>query len=172
MKKRFVLLVTMFAILLTVFPGKSWAAPNWLKIEVAKWKIRWDDSDKKMKLDVDIRHTNNSKNRVVTQISDKRGKFTIKKDHLYHGRNATAYAVLNLNSQKVSNVELTPGESKVLSYWMNIKSIENGIPEAWSPPQAREFLLAKGWKLNWTYDCSVKSNVEGEGKKKRPPRKK
>ena len=159
-KIKFALAAALLAIFVAAFAGEALAKPDWLSVKIKTWSIERGNSGPV--LNVSITHANNSKNREVTQISDKSGKFTLTKNHVYRGKTYTATCVVPLSSDKVNKVELSPGESTSLSYSLPIKSVENGINGySWSSSEATQFVLSGGWKISsWNYDCSVKSQKE------------
>jgi len=157
-----VLMIMVFAFMSA---DEASAKPEWLGVKIKSWSIRkvGDDPGKPgyYSLQLKITHTNNNDGRVITNIYDKTGKMTLKKEHVYANKKATAVSVVNLKSTKNNKVDLTPGESITLTYDLPIMNCDNGLKGVgWSWSEANKLLGSGGWKLTWSYDCQVKSKKE------------
>ena len=158
-KIKYALAAVWLAVFVAAFAGEALAKPDWVSIKIQSWSVKEVNGSWKLRLA--ITHTNNSDNRVVTNIYDKYGTFTIKKQYLHNGKEATASCKMTLKSNKNNEVNLTPGESSTLNYELPIKTFDNGVKGL--PVDLNEvnrMLRAGGWKLTWNYDCSMKSEPE------------
>ena len=125
--------------------------PKWLGTKIVEWKLVRNEKVKGLhqlgyyNFYVKIRHTNNSSDRVVTALYDKKGTFTIITD--------TAKATLPLRSTKLNRVSLDPGQSYNLFYTLPITKFEPGT----LPSQGNGSLKSNKKRIKWSYDLKVKS---------------
>ena len=177
MKVKFVLLMMLSAVLLMVFvmmsAGEAQAKPDWVGVKIKSWKIV-RGSGKNVgepnyyNLYLEITHTNNSRDRVVTALYEKTGQVTITRDFVlksastnWRAINARAFSVVKINYAGTNNVDLTPGESKTLIYNIPINHCDSGVPYNWTWSESNKLLGSGGWKISkWNYDVSVKSKRE------------
>jgi hypothetical protein len=164
-KTRFALLAVLLAVLIAAFADTAAAKPEWIGVKIKSWSIRkvGDNAGKPgyYSLHLEVTHTNNSDDRVVTNIYDKTGKMTLKKGCVIAGKKTTAFSVVNLKSTKNNKVDLTPGESVTLTYNLPITNSDNGLKGVnWTWSEANKLLGSGGWKLTYSYDCQVKSRKE------------
>ena len=164
-KVKFTLAAVLLAVFVAMFAGEAMAKPDWLGVKIRSWSIQkvGQNSGKPgyYKLNLEITHTNNNNDRVITAIYGKTGKFTLRKEFVYKGKKTTAFSVMNLKSDRTNNVDLTPGEATTLSYELSITHCDNGLKGVgWTWDEANRLLGSGGWKLTWSYDCSVKSKKE------------
>jgi hypothetical protein len=167
---KFALAALAIAVFALAFAGEAQAKPEWLGLKLRKWSIvrTGNDPGKAGKggyysLHLEITHSNNSDDRVITRISDKYGTMTLVKKEAQLAGNVrtTVRSTIELNSAKVNEVELTPGESITLIYDLRITDYALGVKGYdfdWE--DINKQLGKKGWTLTWNYDCSVKSRKE------------
>ena len=144
--------------LLTAFmlpAGNVFAAetPKWLGTKIVEWKLLKSGKSMgdmgAMNLFVKIRHTNNSKDRVITAFYDKKGYFEIEGD--------SVEVRARLQSSKVNRVNVDPGESFNLTYTLPITECLNNFNDI-SAMNHRLSGSIKYFKIRkWGYTVGVKS---------------
>ena len=164
-KVKFAVIALLFVVFVATFAGEAMAKPDWLGVKIRSWSIQKVGQNSSRpgyyKLHLEITHTNNNSDRVITNIYGKTGKFTLKKEFVYAGKKTTAFSVMNLKSDKNNEVDMTPGESYTITYDLPIESCDNGLKGVgWTWDESNRLLGSGGWKLTWSYDCSVKSKKE------------
>jgi hypothetical protein len=147
----------LFAMMATTFilPAEdAWAAkrPQWVSTKLTKWYIKKNEeqtNDSKAGyavLYIEMEHTNNSTDKIITRLYDKSGSFTVS----YLGRKE----IMPLKSVKVNRVYIEPGQKHTLFYSIPFKQPLSGY---WSITNKN--LLSKQVKkviTTFTYDVAVK----------------
>jgi hypothetical protein len=175
MKAKVSLAALLLVFFTVAFAGEALAYPDWFAVKTRTWSVQKAGSDSSKagyyKLHLEVTHINNSKDRVVTNISDKYGKITLTAEYMLGNKSKkyTMVSDLTLRSSKNSQVTMTPGETYTLTYDIPINDLENGIEDVgWSWKQANAYLAqVKKWKLSYTYDCAVRSEPEKQGRRKK-----
>jgi hypothetical protein len=155
--------VAALALLLVAFTvalaGEAQAKPKWLGVKLTNWTQEYTNSEKTYDLEGDwtfeIRITNNSDDRIVTQLSEMKGEATF--TQLWYStpyrdsgakRDCKNVTKVTFGSNKPQKVKLTPGESKTFRYRVHAQ-----VHPKWAYEVQATF-------NKWTFDCSAKSKKE------------
>jgi hypothetical protein len=143
--------------------------PEWLALSIESWSI--EKTGKKYNdpndggyytLRVSLKHTNKSKDRVITGIFDKEGELKLTKAFEYDGEKSIATSVFSIDSPKNTEVNIGPGQSYTLTFATPVNKVSNTLNTGgkWQWKDANKLLGSGGWNLDCGYSCTVKSRAK------------
>jgi len=148
-----VLLLVVFAFM-SADEAQAAKKPSWVKTSVAKWSVTKNPKQTDLNkpgywiVNVSIKHTNNSKDQVITTFYDKSGTLTVNCEG--------ASGIAEIKSTKVNRASVDPGSSYTLSYSFPITKFSGNYEPGTINSRIRDN-NPKGLKLNWSYDVAIKS---------------